>query len=163
MPVISGSHLYTHTLATYVTKNPQTTPVTCSQMWPSTCDQHFLSCPRDTFHAAEGLSDVWSSRCEMWRASSVRRGFNGGKRLHIWTEWLIHQSGVGVQCWHGSAPVLLPLRLFRNYSSNIQRYRSMSKALQHFRYRAHVSGQSDKSQSQDFQGSLTLLPLQSLI
>ena len=79
-------HPHTHTLATYVTTlwQPRSRAPRCGL-------QPVIGTPPP--HHRKTLRDVWRSRCEMWRTSSVMRGFNGGTRLHIWTEWLIHQAG----------------------------------------------------------------------
>lgn len=66
--------------------NPWTTQVTCSWMWPPTCDQHFSCSPTD------GLSKERRKRCEMWRILSVMRTSNRRTRLCIRAERLIHRA-----------------------------------------------------------------------
>lgn len=119
---------------------PWTTQVTCSQMWPSTCDQHFSSCPPDT--------SVPPKNSQMCEGTDVKCG-----GYHLSREALMEEH----VCTHGQSGWFTGRAVLTQFSNSpttslvilqllIQILRSMSKTWQH---RAHVSGQSDNLKLQE--------------
>lgn len=151
MPVIWGSHLYTHTHThkytpdTYVTP-PEENP---GHMFPDVAFNLWAAPPlppprhRPTPHPPSEDSQMCGrGRCDMWRISSVRRGFNGGVGLHIWTDRVADsldrpawgRGAVRAELTHNTLGLLPTSRLFYNYSSRSKdtylwlRYYSSSSA-----------------------------------
>ena len=125
MPVISASHLYTHTQT-----QPLTTQVTCSQMWPSTW--------LDTSTLLKG-SLRWRSRCAMWRTSSVMRGFTWRSMpAHMERETDSPGEWCGSTVW---TPFLQPLRFYLNNSS---RSKYTHLWVRHYSTSVTVSGPSER-------------------
>lgn len=117
MPVISRSHLYTHThthtgrLRHKTSDNPgHMLPDVAFNLWSALSvppPQHGTRDPR----MCDGADVRWGGYRLSREALMEERARTYGQ-----SGWFTEVSGVGVQCWHNFTPVLLPLRLFYNYS-----------------------------------------------